>query len=65
MGGMKRRTKRRPSLLSSFTRIGTKRQGNTISGGNLFPYVYGKSVVEIVEAAVRNQNAEDVEWGPV
>lgn len=33
--------------------------------GNLFPYVYGKSVVEIVEdQAAAERFAEDVEWGP-
>lgn len=37
MREMKRRTKRRPSLLSSLTRINTKRQGNTISGGIFSP----------------------------
>lgn len=37
MGDMKRRTKRRPTLLSYLARINTKRQGNTISGGIFSP----------------------------
>ena len=41
--------------------------GEYYKWANLFPYVYGKSVEEIVEdqAAMANQNLEDVEWGPV